>query len=123
MASTNGNGPPATRIPITFACGVGSSSHLPACRRRWQGQDAKVIDSCTLLTTEANPLVRPIHERMPVIVKPADFEAWLNTGVKDPALIQGLLRPYPEEEMEAFPVSRWVNDPKHDDPRCVEPVA
>ena len=75
------------------------------------------------LTTDANEVVRPVHDRMPVIVAPKDFDRWLDPDQKDPAKVQGLLRPYPAEEMLAYPVSRLVNDPKHEDPRCLEPQA
>jgi putative SOS response-associated peptidase YedK len=67
--------------------------------------------------------MRPIHERMPVIVAPADYDRWLDPRVQDGAALQGLLRPYPEGEMAARPVSTWVNDPRHDDPRCLQPAA
>jgi putative SOS response-associated peptidase YedK len=73
------------------------------------------------LTTDANDTVRPIHDRMPVLLDPKDFDRWLDPGQKDPAQVQGLLRPYPAEEMLTYPVSRLVNDPKHEDPRCLEP--
>ena len=58
---------------------------------------------------------------MPVILDPKDFDRRLDPDQKDPAKVQGLLRPYPPEAMLAYPVSRLVNDPKHEDPRCLEP--
>ena len=94
---------------------------------RWEGPEGSVIESCTILTTQPNELVRPVHNRMPVILAPEDYDLWL-----DPALGQGtghveqlqnLLQAYPPAEMEAYPVSRWVNTPDHDDPRCIEPLA
>jgi putative SOS response-associated peptidase YedK len=65
-----------------------------------------------------NDLVPPIHDRMPVIIDPADYDRWL-TAPEPPA---DLLRPYPVEAMEAFPVSTLVNSAKNEDPRCVEPI-
>jgi putative SOS response-associated peptidase YedK len=86
----------------------------------WKG-DAE-IRSCTILTTGANALVGEIHERMPVIVAPDAYDVWLDPASERDELT-GLLAPYPEEEMEAYPVSRFVNSPSNNDPRCVEPAA
>ncbi|MGD8463717.1 MAG: SOS response-associated peptidase [Anaerolineae bacterium] len=87
----------------------------------WEGE-AGVIESCTLLTTEPNELVRPVHNRMPVIVKPDDYELWLDPEMQQPERLQPLLGPYPSAEMDAYPVSRRVNRPQNDDPQCIEPL-
>lgn len=68
---------------------------------RWTGPEGEIIESCTILTTDANDLTRPIHDRMPVILHPKDYDLWLDPEVKDPALLKPLLRPYPSEEMVA----------------------
>jgi len=88
----------------------------------WEGLDRSAIESCTLLTTEANDVVRPIHDRMPVLISPADYERWLDPTVQKPELVMSLLRPYPSEEMTTFPVSSLINSPSHEDPRCIEPA-
>lgn len=90
---------------------------------RWRGSDDVVIESCTLLTTGPNELMRPLHNRMPAILHPKDYDLWLDPEVQRPDLLQAVLLPYPAEEMTAYPVSRWVNSPDHDDPRCIEPLA
>jgi putative SOS response-associated peptidase YedK len=89
----------------------------------WHGPEGQALETCTILTTEANEVVRPIHDRMPVILGPGDFDRWLDPEQKDPAKVQGLLGPYPAETMLAYPVSPLVNDPRHEDPRCLEPQA
>ncbi len=89
----------------------------------WKGEDDSVIESCTLLTTRPNELLDPLHNRMPVILQPKDYDPWLDPGVQDLESLQALLRPYPSEEMEAYPVSRWVNSPDNDDLRCIQPLA
>ena len=89
----------------------------------WEGSDASEIESCTLLTTEPNDLLRPVHNRMPVILNPTDYELWLDPEVQQPDRIQPLLRPFPAHEMDAYPVSRFVNRPANDSPRCIEPLA
>jgi putative SOS response-associated peptidase YedK len=79
-----------------------------------------VIESFTIITGPANALVAPIHDRMPVILAPADYEAWLASP--DLAIPQALLQPYPAEGMTAWPVSRRVNSVKYDDAECAAPV-
>lgn len=81
------------------------------------------IRSCTILTTEANGLVREIHHRMPVILPPENYDFWLDPDVREREPLLDLLRPHPEDAMEAYPVSRFVNSPSNDDERCVESVA
>lgn len=88
----------------------------------WEGGDGSVIQSCTLLTTEPNELVAPLHNRMPVILHPADYEEWLHPGA-DPGQLMHLLRPYPAAEMVAYPVSAFVNSPANDGPDCIQPLA
>ena len=88
----------------------------------WEGADGSVVESCTLLTTVPNDLLRPLHNRMPVILLPGDYELWLDPEVQQPDLLKPLLGPYLAGEMEAYPVSRWVNKPQNDDPRCIEPL-
>jgi putative SOS response-associated peptidase YedK len=89
----------------------------------WEGGDGSVIESCTLLTTEPNELLRPVHNRMPVILHPRDYELWLDVGVEDARRLRPLLRPFPAAEMEAYAVSRRVNSPENDDPSVIEPLA
>jgi putative SOS response-associated peptidase YedK len=87
----------------------------------WQGADGSEIESVTLLTTQANELVQPIHDRMPVIIAPADYALWLDTAVQHPGEIQPLLRPYPAEEMAAYAVSTVVNNPRNEGKACIVP--
>lgn len=86
---------------------------------RWNGPDGEVI-TFTILTTDANPLVAKIHERMPVIIRPEDYGVWLDPKLGDVTKVQTLIRPYPERFMEVYPVSRKVNSPKNDSPDLVE---
>lgn len=88
----------------------------------WEGSGGATIDSCTLLTTEPNGLLRPVHNRMPVVLAPKDYGLWLDPGLQEAELLQPLLRPYPSEGMIAYPISKWVNSPKNDGPQCIEPL-
>jgi len=89
----------------------------------WEGPEEGPIESCTLLTTEPNELIEPIHNRMPVILATEDYERWLDPAVQQPNELVPLLRPYPADQMAAYPVSTYVNSPSRDDPRCIERVA
>ncbi len=88
----------------------------------WSG-DGEEIRSCTILTTEANKVVGEIHHRMPVILAPENYEMWLDPDLHDADRLTPLPTPYPSEALEAYPVSRFVNNPSNDDERCVEPAA
>jgi putative SOS response-associated peptidase YedK len=90
---------------------------------RWQGPDGQRIESCTILTTTPNALLRELHDRMPVILPRDAWATWLDRTVQDVARIQELLVAAPEKDLVAAPVSTWVNDFKHDDPRCIAPLA
>ena len=81
------------------------------------------IRSCTILTTDANEMVGEVHHRMPVILPPETYDLWLDPDMRETGLLLDLLRPYPDDGMEAYPVSRFVNSPSNDDERCVESVA
>jgi len=87
---------------------------------RWRGEGEEIL-SCTILTTDANALLEDVHHRMPVIVAPENYGPWLDpaSGKED---LTPLLKPYPDELMETYPVGRIVNNPKNDDPSCIEAV-
>ena len=86
----------------------------------WEGSEGMAIQSCTILTTTSNEVVGRIHDRMPVILNPTDYDRWLDPSIQEPAVLQTLLRPYPADEMMAYPVSTRVNNPANDSPECVE---
>lgn len=88
----------------------------------WEGTGQAAVESCTILTTSANELLLPIHDRMPVIVSPADYDLWLSPEVRDPEELARLFRPCPPEEVTAFPVGTAVNNPKTDSPQLIEPL-
>ena len=88
----------------------------------WEGADHSALETCTILTTDANDLMRPIHDRMPVIVSPDDYARWLDPAIEKPDQLAALLRPYATDELIAYPVSPHVNSPAHDDPGCIEPA-
>jgi putative SOS response-associated peptidase YedK len=89
---------------------------------RWKGPEGEVIESCTILTTDSNELVQPIHDRMPLILKVEDYDLWLDPTVQKPEALQHLLKPYPSEDMTGHPVGPKVNKAVNEGPDCIEPV-
>jgi putative SOS response-associated peptidase YedK len=81
------------------------------------------IRSATIITTDANDVVAPIHTRMPVILHPEDYGLWLDPDFEEKEPLTTLLKPYPTEAMEAYPVSRRVNSPSNNEPNVIESVA
>jgi putative SOS response-associated peptidase YedK len=83
------------------------------------GNDSLAIESCTIVTTAANAALRELHDRMPVILAPGDYAAWLDAKVEDPATLQHLLSPCGDHELVAEPVGTHVNKVANDDPGCI----
>jgi putative SOS response-associated peptidase YedK len=90
----------------------------------WESwQNGREIRSATIITTDANDVVAPIHNRMPVILHPEDYALWLDPDFDEKEPLTTLLKPYPSEAMEAYPVSRRVNSPSNNEPSIIESVA
>ncbi len=87
----------------------------------WQS-DGEAIESCTIVTTDANDLISPLYNRMPAILTAAQADRWLDTTNTDPGSLQDLLQPYDGADLRCHPVSPLVNNPRNDDARCIEPV-
>ena len=88
---------------------------------RWHGEEGDV-QSCSIVTTNANELMRPLHDRMPVILDPKDYAAWLDQTPRLKEELLSLLRAFPSEAMQAIPVSTLVNNPRNQGPGCIEPL-
>ena len=88
----------------------------------WRNKEGKELKTYTIITTEPNALVEPIHNRMPAILEKQDEETWLNPDVTEPVRLVKLLHPYPTDEMDAYPVSRLVNVPANDTKEVIEPL-
>lgn len=88
---------------------------------RWKDAEGRELRTFTIITTEANEALQPIHNRMPVILKVKDEEAWLdpNAGSKH---LTALLAPYPAEEMETYEVSKLINNAAFNHPDCFTPA-
>jgi len=88
----------------------------------WAAPDGSELETCSIIVTDANELLRPIHERMPVILAPTLWERWLDAGFRGVGELRGVLAPYDAGEMEAFPVSRRVNSPGNEGAELLEVV-
>lgn len=80
---------------------------------RWKDEDGKVLETCTILTTEANEVLALVHNRMPVILHSDDYDLWLDEDERKQELLKDLLQPYPASEMISYPVSTLVNSPRN----------
>jgi putative SOS response-associated peptidase YedK len=89
---------------------------------RWTNPaNQSVLETCTILTTEANVSLKDIHPRMPVMLSPDAFDRWLDPEA-DLETVQGLLAPYPDNALTAYPISTRVNAVRNDDPSILEPL-
>ena len=88
----------------------------------WQDADGTEIESCTILVREANTQVRPVHDRMPVVIAPSTFDLWLDVHAQKPQPLETLLAAQQPPELEIYPVGRAVNSPRNDSAALLEPV-
>ncbi len=88
----------------------------------WTSPEGQEIPTCTILTTEANDLLKPIHDRMPVILPKSGLTHWLDPALQEASALAPLLKPHPASQMVAYPVSTRVNVPKNDSPENIKPV-
>lgn len=114
---------PAGKQPYYFFLKSGRPMALAGLWECWSGGEGSVLETFTILTTQANQLLAPIHDRMPVLLSPEATEAWLDPRLHQPEKLLPLLAPAPAEWLAAVPVSRAVNNPAHDAPDCIAPLA
>jgi len=105
---------------------IGMKSHQPfafaGLWEKWRAADGADVRTCTIITGPPNELMRPIHDRMPVIVRPEDYRRWIEPGQREAQEMLPMLGTYPAGEMEAFAVGTKVNSPAIDSPECMEPA-
>ena len=103
--------------PVLIAMKDGSVFAFAGLYERWLTGDGEPLDSCTILTTDANDLLRAVHDRMPVIVPADQYARWLDPAQDGP---QALVAPFPSDAMTWWPVSSRVNSVRHDDASLIE---
>ena len=111
-----------TKTPMYLRMKGGRPFAFGGLWERWNSPDGSELRSCAIITGKPNALVRDIHDRMPLIIPGELYKRWIDPGEVPAEQLEDLLKPYPADEMEALPVSRLVNNPKVDEPRCIESV-
>ncbi len=90
----------------------------------WTDKETQeVVESCTIITTDANEFLLPLHDRMPVILNPHDFQPWLDRDFNDATWLQSKLRPWANDDMTFYPVDTVVNNPRNEKPECIQLLA
>jgi putative SOS response-associated peptidase YedK len=111
-----------TKRPFAIGLKSGEPYALAGLWESWRPKDGEPLETYNILTTDPNEVVEPIHNRMPVILDPKDFDRWLDD--EDPARPPvDLLRPYPSERMCAWPISDRVGNVRNDEPSLLDPVS
>jgi len=113
----------ATKIPLFIHLEPERPFGFAGLYEIWTPPLGEKLVTCTIITTEANELVRPIHDRMPVILPKDAEDFWLDSAVEDHTRLLDLLQPYQASDMSAFTVSKLVNSVKNNSPECIEPVS
>jgi putative SOS response-associated peptidase YedK len=89
----------------------------------WRNSKGEQVDTCTILVTDANAIVKQVHDRMPVILSPEHFNSWLDPDNINRSGLKALLKPWPEDETDLYAVSKKISNPKNDDPECISPIS
>ena len=113
----------ATKIPLFIHLEPERPFGFAGLYEIWTPPLGERLVTCTIITTQPNELVRPIHDRMPVILPKDAEDFWLDSAVEDHTRLLDLLQPYQASDMGAFTVSRLVNSVKNNSPECIEPVS
>ncbi len=110
-----------TKRPFAFALKSGEPYAFAGLWDKWQGKDREALETFTILTTDPNELMEQVHNRMPVILEPQDYDRWLDPEVTERPPVD-LLRPFPAERMRAWPVSERVGNVRNNDAELLAPA-
>lgn len=110
------------KIPHYIHLRDGDIMSLAGLWETWKSPEGERIETCTILTTAANSLLKPLHDRMPVVLHNEEFDLWFNREVDDINLLGELFRSYPSDRLEEHIVSKEVNSPSNDSTECIVPT-
>lgn len=111
------------KTPVYVRMKSGKPMAFAGLYNQWQGPDGKQVCTSTIITTEANSLLQPVHDRMPVITSPDKYELWLSPGMQDQNRLLPVLSPCPAGLLEMYPVSTRVNSPANEGPENIVQAA
>jgi putative SOS response-associated peptidase YedK len=111
-----------TKQPYCFEVNDGELFAFAGLWDTWKSPQGDVVESCTILTTTPNSLLADIHDRMPVILRPDDYELWLDPAFRGTAFVSEMLRPFDAGKMRRYPVSTRINQVQNDDADCAKSV-
>jgi len=115
--------PGATKkTPLAFQRPSGQPFAFAGLWEVWSAPDGSELRTCAIITTAANAFIERFHTRMPVILDPTVFDAWLDPQEQSPARLHAILTAFPADTLVAFPVTTLVNNVRHDSPACIEPT-
>ena len=110
------------KVPHFIRLKTGKAFAFAGLWDEWRTTDGSALRTCAIITTSPNELVAPIHNRMPVIVRPDDYADWLAEAPRSPESLKHLIGPFPADLMQADPVSTLVNSPANDTAQCIVPA-
>ena len=113
----------SAKQPYCFEVNEGQLFAFAGLWEGWKDANGTWIKTCTIITTTPNAVTSAVHDRMPVILDSADYDVWLDPGMKDSVGVSELLRPFDPSAMRCYPVSNRVNNVQNDDAECARPVA
>jgi putative SOS response-associated peptidase YedK len=111
------------KVPYFIHLTTGKPFAFAGLWDEWQSPAGSLIRSCTIITITPNKLMEPIHNRMPVILQSSDYNEWLDKAARTPESLNHLIKPFPADLMEAYPVSTLVNSPANDRAECLIPAS
>jgi putative SOS response-associated peptidase YedK len=111
-----------TKRPMYIRLKSGKPFGFAGLYETWKSEQGEQVVTCAIITTGANDLMKPIHDRMPVIIPKENESLWLDPRTDDQDLLLEMLRPYPTDAMVAYPVSKRVNMPSNNSPECIKPI-
>jgi putative SOS response-associated peptidase YedK len=106
--------------PVHFHFRDGRLFAFAGLWEHWNAPEGSAVETCTILTTSSNDLIRALHDRMPVILPPVHYAVWLDPQFADTAILQSWMIPWPAEEMTGVPANVRVNSPRNEGPECLE---
>ncbi|MBZ5687728.1 MAG: SOS response-associated peptidase [Acidobacteriia bacterium] len=111
-----------TKQPYCFEVNEGALFAFAGLWERWKDPSGNWIKSCSILTTTPNAVTAAVHDRMPVILHPDNYDLWLDPGFTNVTAVSEMLKPYDARLMRSYPVSTRINQAANDDAECAKPV-